>query len=259
MTAGAEERLLFPPRHVSPGCFQASPLYSPCPVLCLCACSVVVTSLAVSHLQVVFWGHPSHKAGARGAVLVLIHSRFEGQPARQVCFLCHRLTPGLHSDTSGVPWGTRISQFPQQALPGRRTESLLFLYPYLCPYAWPAQPSPAQGLSSGRDCQGTSIPATAARTGWVLFPALALPAALGTRRAQHMALPLWQQGCEDEGSAAAGQSPSLEGSAEGWEEESLRGSHSWRQKSFVFLTKQLLLGWPCPTSSGLALVGGSSS
>lgn len=72
VTAGAEERLLLPPRHGSPGCFQASPLYSPCPVLCLCACSAAVTSLAVSRLRVVFWGHPSHKAGARGAVLVLM-------------------------------------------------------------------------------------------------------------------------------------------------------------------------------------------
>lgn len=47
--------VLLPPRHVSSGCYQASPLYSPYPALCLCACSVAVTSLAVSRLQVAFW------------------------------------------------------------------------------------------------------------------------------------------------------------------------------------------------------------
>lgn len=88
-------RVLLPPCHGSSGCFQASPLSSPSPVLCLCVCGVAVPPLAGFRLRVAFWGNPSHKAGPRGAVLVLIHSRLKGRPARQVCFHHHGLTPHL--------------------------------------------------------------------------------------------------------------------------------------------------------------------
>lgn len=124
-------RVLLPPRHVSSGCFQASPLYSPYPVLCLCGCSMAVTSFTVPRLQVAFWGNPSHKAGVRGAVLVLIHSKLEGLPARQVCFLHHGLTPGLCSGTNGSHQGKWIPQFPQQALLGWGTGSLPYPYTHI--------------------------------------------------------------------------------------------------------------------------------
>lgn len=88
--------MLLPPCHGSSGCVQASPLSSPSPVLCLCACGVAVPPLAGFHLRAAFWGNPSHKAGATGAVLVLIPQQAERTASqRQVCFLHHGLTPRL--------------------------------------------------------------------------------------------------------------------------------------------------------------------
>lgn len=153
--------MLLPPRHVSSGCFQASPLYSPYPVLCLCACSMAVTSLAVSRLQVAFWGNPSHKAGARGAVLVSIHGRLEGRSAGQVCFLRHRLTPGLCSATDGVPSGHVDPIMSPTSPGGQGTESLPFPYTRISAVvrrARPCQPSTAARVADAGCTLWQSLP-----------------------------------------------------------------------------------------------------
>lgn len=143
--------MLLPLRHVSSGCFQASPLYSPYPVLCLCACSVVVTSLAVSRLQVAFWGNPSHRAGARGAMLVSIRGRLEGQPAGQICRFCQGLTPGLCSGTNGVPSG-RVDPTISPTSPSSAGNGVpaISLHQYLC-RSKVCMPLPAQHCR--KDCR----------------------------------------------------------------------------------------------------------
>lgn len=190
-------RVLLPPCHVSSGCFQASPLYSPYPVLCLCGCSMAATSFAVPRLQVAFWGNPSHKAGVRGVVLVSIHSRLERQPARQVCFLHHRLTPGLCSGTNRSHKSTWIPVSPTNPAGVGNGVPAVSICPYLCcskAYA-PLQPSTANtGCTLWQSPLGTSIPAMAMRKERVLFPSLAFPAAQG--KWQHMALPRCQPRCQ---------------------------------------------------------------
>lgn len=185
-------RELLPPRHVPPGCSQASPLCSPYPVLCPCACSVVVTSLAVSHLRVEFWGNPSHKAGARGAVLVSIHGRLEGRPAGQICFLHRALTPAL---CSGHHWGPIRAQgsdtCPSKPWRGREQGPCL-------PHTGPCQPGAAAriadaGCACGRACRGTSAPAT--EWGGFYFPPWPSPLPWASGRWWHVALLRCQPGC----------------------------------------------------------------
>lgn len=190
-------RVLLPPRHVSSGCFQASPLYSPYPVLCLCRCSMAATSFAVPRLQVAFWGNPSQKAGVRGAVLVSIHSRLESQPARQVCLLHHGLTPGLRSGTNGSHKGTWIPvSSTNPAGVGNRVPAVS-IRPYLCcskAYA-PLQPSTANtGCTLWHSLLGTSIPAMAMRKKEGNKNLSAFLAAQG--KWQHMVLPRSQPRCQ---------------------------------------------------------------
>lgn len=214
---------------------------------------MAVTSLAVSRLQVAFWGNPSHKAGARGAVLVSIHGGLEGRSARQVCFLRHRLTPGLCSGTDGVPSGHVDPTMSPTSPGGQGTESLPFPYTRISAVvrrARPCQPSTAARVADaaapcGRACRGTSVPAVATRTGRFLYPSLAFPAALGTgQMAAHgpaavpARLPEASALCSSRTVTQPGnQRRGTGGGKPSW--PSLLKAEVLR---FFFLTKQLLLG-----------------
>lgn len=99
---------------------------------------MAVTSLAVSRLRVAFWGNPSHKAGARGAVLVSMHGSLERRPAGHVCFLRHGLTPVLWHCRS--PIRARGSHnFPKLPWQGRE-QGLPFPYARISAVARCARP-----------------------------------------------------------------------------------------------------------------------
>lgn len=241
--------MLLPPRHVSSGCFQASPLYSPNPVLCLCVCSMVVTSLAVSRLRVAFWDNPSHKAGARGAVLVSVHGKLEGWPAGQVSFLRHRLTPGLCSGTDRVPIRACGSHnFPIKPCQGREQGPCPFRTPVSLPWRG-VHPRTSTALPQGllmlaapcgRACRGTSIPTAATRTGKFLFPGTGQMAAHGPASVPGPArLPKASALC---GSWTVTQPGNQHRGMGGGEKPSWPSLTEAEVLHLLFLTKQLLLG-----------------
>ena len=245
--------MLLPPHHVSSGCFQASPLYSPYPVLCLCACSVAVTSLAVSRLQVAFWGNPSHKAGARGAVLVSIHGRLEGWPAGQVCFLHHGLTPGRCSGTDGVP-SRHVDPTISPASPGGEGNRVpaVSVHPYLC-HSEARTSLPAQHCH--KDCRcwlhRAAEPAQAPEFlpwpqewGGFCFPPWPSPLPWASGKWQHMALPRCQPGCWRRVlcSSWTVTQPGNQHRGAGGGKAFVALTTEAEVLCFLFLTKQLLLG-----------------
>lgn len=199
---------------------------------------MAVTSLAVSRLRVAFWGNPSHKAGARGAVLVSMHGSLEGRPAGHVCFLRHGLTPVLRHCRESHQ-GMWIPRFPRAALAGQGTGSAISIRPYLC-RSEVRTPLPAQQCHKGCRCWLRPVPEPAGAPAFWLRPqerggfCFQAPG-----KWQHVVLPQCQPGCRRrELCAVPGWSPSLETSAEGQEEESLHGPHYRRQKCFVCFFSQ---------------------
>lgn len=115
---------------------------------------MAVTSLAVSRLRVAFWGNPSHKAGARGAVLVSIRGRLEGWPAGQVRSLRHGLTLSSVLWHRRGPIGARGSHnFPKKPWQGREQGPCHFCTPVAQHARTRHAPLPAQ-----RYCKGSCAP-----------------------------------------------------------------------------------------------------
>lgn len=185
-------------------------------------------------------------------MLVSIHGRFEGRQARQVC----SSATGCALAPTGYRWGTRVPQFPQAALAGQGTRSLLFPYAQISAIA--RQGLPALAAPHGRACWCTSASAAATRTR-ICFPPWPFPLLRAQGRWQHMALPQCQPGAQRRGlCVAAGQSPSPETSTEQREEESLHGAEG-RSAQFTPSHKAVAAGLAMPSQLRSILVCGSSS